>query len=520
MKSARSLASIVNKVGLTRQAVTVVLAACCASLVGASAKAAPATVAVEVDVAHPLGALNPDLVGLGWHVGGAPLAAVEPLAPHFIRIDASLQDVSVSKGAPLLLAPLLARIAAVRGIGAEPLVILSYVPAWLGAPNAAGRDPTRVKPADLDAWEQVVHGVVRALATAPKPARWFEAWNEPDDPLFWQDTPVAWVDTVERTGRAVAAVESETGLDLHFAGPATALPDPIFLMPFLQRFRDPALPLDAVSWHYYGNYPFFGPDGAEFPVTAPIQPVLGQENPLASPVAFGSQVGVMRSWVDAGLAGSGRPTPSLLLDEWNLSAAGFDHRHDTNEGAAFASGVLAEMQAAHLDASAFFRANDTQGVVGEHGIVKVGGARKPTWWTFWLWRQMAATEVAAVGGSRLDGLWVVATKDSARVTVVLSSFSASSPQARVIDLSLAGVSAPPIGATVRRIDAEHPSAELDEPLALDGARARVALPPQAVAFVTFRLAAAGVRATTVPRTDRVLPASGGGSLSPAIPLVA
>src|SRR5688500_10451559 len=279
-----------------------------------------AAVPLELAAADELGALRHELVGFGWHRWShdvAPLEAVRDLAPHYIRIDASLQDVSTAPDAPLHLGPLLDKVREARELGAEPLVILSYMPAWLGEPGAAGRDPTRVKPADLDGWQDVVHDVVLALATAPEPALAFEAWNEPDIPLFWQDLPSAWIETVDRTARAVRDVEQETGIDLAFVGPATAVPDPLYLEPFLAHFRDPALPLDGVTWHYYGNYPFFGPDGAEFPITQPIQPLLGQQNPLASPAAYGTQIEVVRAWVEAGLAGSVRPMPALILDEWN-----------------------------------------------------------------------------------------------------------------------------------------------------------------------------------------------------------
>jgi hypothetical protein len=410
------------------------------------------------------------------------LSTIAELDPHLLRVDASLQDVSTGPDTPLALDPLLARVADVRAVGGDPLVILSYLPAWLGS-NANGRDPTRVRPSDLDAWQRLVHDVVLRLATAPAPALRFEAWNEPDIPLFWQDTPAAWVDTVERSARAVAAVEAETGLDLQFIGPATAVPDPVYVEPFLARFRDPSLPLDGVSWHYYGNYPFFGPDGAEFPVTEPIQPVLGQPNPLASPAAYGAQIGFMQALVDAGLAGADRPPPPLVLDEWNLSAAGFDLRHDTHEGAAFAAGVLHLGEHAGLDAAAFFRANDTRGVPGEHGLVTTDGRRKPAWWTFWLWRRQAGTEVVVGGEDRVGGLWAVGAIDDDRATLLLSSFSASSPTARRIELTVKGFNVSEAAVSIRRIDAEHPAADVAEPVAVDGEVVRFQLPAQSVVLL-------------------------------------
>ncbi len=457
-----------------------------AATVTSGARADVATV-LTVDTTDEIGTVNRELVGFGWHEGGAPLAAVAPLEPHLVRIDASLERVSTGPGAPLELSALLARVAEVRAVGGEPLVILSYLPAWLGEAGAHGRDPTRVRPSDLDAWQAVVHDVVLALATAPAPALRFEAWNEPDVPLFWQDTPAAWVDTVARSAQAVAQVESETGLDLAFGGPAVAFPDPAYIVPFLHRFRDPALPLDFVSWHYYGNHPFFGPDGAEFAATEAVHPVLGRRNPVASPSVYGPQVPFVRDLAGATLAGSGRAVPELVLDEWNLSAAGFDRRHDTAAGAAFAAGVLAELQDAGLDVAAFFRANDTRGVVGEHGAVRIDGTPKPVWWAFSLWQHLPSRQLA-VGGATTTGdeLWAIAARDAGSVVVLVAAFEGDPRRVR-IDLGAERLA----GATVRRIDDAHAAPVDAVPVALVGSTVELDLPGTGVALVEVTLAPDG-----------------------------
>ena len=485
---------------------------------------------IRVDPSRPLETINDDLVGLGWHEGGAPLASVNDLHPQIIRVDASLQDVSTGPEDPLHLDPLLERVRTIRSVGAEPLVILSYLPAWLGEERAFGRDPTRVRPSDLDAWEEVVHDVVHALATATEPALVFEAWNEPDVPLFWQDTPAAWLDTVERSARAVAAVEAETDIDLRFGGPATAIPDPAYLVPFLHRFRDPALPLDFVSWHYYGNYPFFGPDGAEFPLTEPIHPLLGRSNPLTSPAVYGPQVDFVQTLVDTTLAGLDRPRPALVLDEWNLSAAGFDRRHDTAAGAAFAAGVLVEMQGAGLDAAAYFRANDTRGVAGEHGLVRPDGSVKPAWWAFQLFRSLAGTRVALEPERRYaDDMWALASTDSRGITVLLARFRADRDETPAARLQIVVDNAEVRTASVRRIDDHHPTADRSEALDVDAGTVNIDLPEPGVALVrlSVRPMPVGGRApdvgTSAPdpvATNQELPSTGGSSGALGLALLA
>ena len=490
------------------------------------APAAPAgaqtTTPLVVDATAPVGLVRRELGGLGWHFGGT-LRSVAQLHPKLVRVDASLEQVSPAPGV-LHLDALRARVAEVRAIGAEPLVILAYMPAWLGAPRAGGRDPTKVAPADYDAWQQVVHDVVLALATAPAPARRFEAWNEPDVPIFWQDLPQAFNDTVVRSAMAIAAVERETGFDLAFGGPATAVADPVYLASFLSAFRDPSLPLDFVSWHYYGNLPFFGPDGTEFGETNAVQPVVGRPNPLTSPSAFGPQVGLVRQMATAALAGSGRPAPSLLLDEWNLSSGGFDRRHDTNVGAAFDAGVLAELQDAGLDASIFFRADDTRTAGGDHGLVRTEGRLKPAWWTFWLWQQLAQQQLTVDGTS--EGLWAVASADADRVTLMVSSFSASQPTARTLEVDVKGLDWSPVSATVRRLDADHSDASAPAPLAGAGTHVTVELPAQAVAFVELRRSAPGSTPSDIGRGERgaggagALPGTGGAGPSLGLLLMA
>jgi len=457
------------------------LAAAALTLPSASANPLAEPTVLTIDPSAPLGPVNRKLVGVGWHHhAGPPISAVSDLSPHLVRIDASFEQIAPEPGV-LHLDGLLARVAEIRAIGGEPLVILSYMPAWLGSPRAYGRDPTRVPPSDPAVWEQLVYDTVHALATAEAPATMFEAWNEPDVPIFWQDLPSAWVDLAERTARMVARVEQETGVDLRFGGPAMALPEPVYLAHFLERFRKADLPLDFVSWHYYGNYPFFGPDGQEFPgYTDPVYPVVGRRNPAARPQTFGDQVHAMRAWVEAGLAGSGKPMPELIIDEWNLSAAGYDTRHDTHEGAAFAASTLISMQASGLDAGAFFKAASTGAHAGDHGMVSLDGARKPAWWTFWLWQRLADERVAVSGAP--EGVTALASLDARRLTVLVASFSASDPKGRDVELDVGGSDA---GATalIRRIDADNPTAASATPVPVVDGRVSFRLPAQAVVLV-------------------------------------
>src|SRR5689334_4389487 len=240
------------------------------------------TQTVTVDLDHPTGPANRSLTGVVWNAGDsvAPLAGVHP---KIVRIDGSLQNRSVGPD-QLDLQPLQDRVAQVRAIGAEPLVILSYMPRWLGAARAGTNDPTRYGPYSLDVWQDLVTKVVRTLATAPQPAYKFEVWNEPDIPIFWQDTPEEFVATALRTHRAVADVKRETGKPLEIGGPAAAFGLNDNMVQYLQSVAHAGLPLDFVSWHKYANSPYLGPDGPEGNLPLDLYQKLAKRNPKTTPL--------------------------------------------------------------------------------------------------------------------------------------------------------------------------------------------------------------------------------------------
>ena len=457
--------------------------------------AAPGPVAVIVHLDEPaLGPTNQDLVGLGWNTGSSldPVAALEP---RTVRIDARLESLSTGydSDADLLVydeakvKDLLGRVAEVRRIGAEPQVILSYMPAWLGSPNAYGRDPTRMSPSDGDLWQRLIGEVVNLLATAESPATRFEVWNEPDLPIFFQDWPPAFLDLARRTHQAVADVEVEVGTDLQIGGPAAFFPDPLYIGAYVEEITGAGLPLDFVSWHWYGNTPFLGPDGAEDilpPYVLPLYPVIGQRNPITSPVAYAIQTDLVRDLVDGIVATRpGYDDIDLVIDEWNLSAGGYDLRHDTDEGAAFVLASLMEMEAAGLDSADLYRGigSDTP---GDWGIATAtpdgtadGGGRKPSWYALDSWQRTAGARRVVSGAEPLAGIFARASTSSSPEVhhVLISSFVASGGSERSVRVDFDGIDcAAGAEIAVLRLDGKAASA----PIIVDGSTVTFDLPAQ------------------------------------------
>lgn len=439
-------------------------------------------VVVRADV--PSGASNQELTGVGWNTG--TLDGVAGLEPHQVRIDASLQSAAPSPGV-LDLTRVKEQVAAVRAIGAEPLVGLWYMPRWLGEPLAAGRDPMLVAPYDFDVWEALIRDVVRELATAPEPAIRFEVWNEPDSPIFWQDTPAAFYEVAIRTHRAVAAVAAETGLPLEIGGPAATFPDPPFMLGYLAALRNAGVPLDFVSWHYYGNYPFLGPDGAEATIPEPARPITlvwGQRNPATTPAIYGVGVELVRALTDSALAGSAL-YPRLMITEWNLSAGGHDVRNDSNVGAAFDAATLIDMERSGLDAADFYRASNSPSETrpGDWGLVRADGSPKPAWWIFRAWLETAGEVLPIEGDDPAGGLWARATASPGRIDVLLASFVATGGSARDVTVSLAGACAG--SAEVRALSeaSSDLAAATDVEVGPNGLS--LVLPPESLTWVRF-----------------------------------
>ena len=487
-------------VGAANDARRVVLAAIACALAalgaGGGTPNIPLTNAatVVVDVSKTTGTINRRLVGVDWKLGTA--GAVNDLHPNIARADIAFQDAAKADGTfDWSFAD--AWVAEAKAAGAEPMAILTYMPAWLAQVFPGDpRDPTKVRPKDYARWEAIVEAGVTHLAR-DLGVRRFEVWNEPDWAGFWQDSPDAFLETARHAAIALRRVEETLGVDLELGGPACLFPDPVCVSSWLVMMRAAGIRPDFVSWHYYGNYPFVGPDGREPSLPEVIYPVLGQRNPLGGVGYFPFGVEVVRAITTAALAGTGW-NPELVLDEWNVSAGGFDTRNDTHEGAAFDAGVLAELQRTRLDRAAFFISKDAylgsafpcvEGA-GDWGLVSCAGNRKPAWWTFWLWQELASEEVATSGSSFVDGFWAVAARDgSSRVTILLSSFLSTAAHDHHVVLDVRGLPTAGMTGVVRRLDATHASAETaSETVGVAGPTGTIELdlPANSVAFLDLR----------------------------------
>jgi hypothetical protein len=475
-----------------------------------------------------------------------------PLPSRTFRLDVGFQDIVACPQATMRadrLADLLQRLDQIEAAGAEAILILTYMPPCL-ADSYPGdpRDPTRLPPRDPAAWQRLVSELVTATgpgraSTGHRPVRYYEVWNEPDWFFFQASQAQFTTNVLLPSGRAVADVAKASGLDLRFGVCGCLFADGSWMIPLMAEARAAGIPVGFLSWHYYGNYPFIGPDGVEpqFPKqSAAAVSLLGQRNPAASPQTYLIQLDEVRTWAQATLG----HVPELMVDEWNLSAGGFDKRMDTNEGAAFQTATLAALASDNLDRAALFSAvdpydRDIDGKplparYGGWGVVDRTMARKPAWYAQWMWSRLEGSRLTSAQDPT-GGVWTAASASTERVDVVVSSFLATGASARALHLDVSGLKPGAWTAKLFRVDADHAGStdatETVDVMADPNGHSTLdtALPVQSVVLV--ELARRAQRAESVAgdqflRVGRVavgsrssLPATGG-SPGPALGLTA
>ncbi len=158
---------------------------------------------------------------------------------------------------PQSFSPAFAGLEALTARGLIPFVQLSFFPPSVSASPV-------VPPASFDGWQTLVRDFLDALVADPRfgldaiTTWWFEVWNEPNIPVFWQGTFDQYLDLY----RATAATIRATGYPIRLGGPALAwLPatDDAAGAPLMRRFLqflhdEPDVQCDFLSFHEKGTW--------------------------------------------------------------------------------------------------------------------------------------------------------------------------------------------------------------------------------------------------------------------------
>ncbi|MFA6961582.1 MAG: glycoside hydrolase family 30 beta sandwich domain-containing protein [Opitutaceae bacterium] len=286
-------------------------------------------------------------------------------------------------------------IAAADSFGAEPMICISFPPAWFFASAPTYAEATRFrKPFDLDAYAEHCAEIVRHYTTGPwqgNPVLWWEFGNE----VELHDWSYAYYIKVYQTVvRRLREIEPR----IHVGGPVTAGPNPGWAGELLR-----ALPgqVDFVSYHQYGySEPFDTPDTYI----------------MAGTAHFGDIARRYRALVEE--FSPGRRLP-VILTETNTSwryHEGTDPRIRTQFGAAWTASVLGHYLAAGGDSVCYFTLNGGFGSMWEESGRTVV---YPVWHALWLYRQYLRGQLIGTSSDTDTVEAFAARRDDGSLTLIL-----------------------------------------------------------------------------------------------------
>jgi len=218
---------------------------------------------------------------------------------------------------------------AIKRVGAGILFRLGY--SW-GDPHAP---VTYVAPADRDVWAQAAVHIARHYNDGWADGfhwdvEYWEVWNEPDFNQFWIGTPKEYFQLYEAVARALKDYDPT----LKVGGPSWCC-NHTFFRDFLAYVRDHQVPLDFVSWHYYGS-----PKG-----------ILERAQA-----------------VQAALDAYSFTDTENLFTEWNISPQGeYEHLYDANN-AAYTAVVLSHLQDTSVSIANRYRGDGGLGIFTQEGF--------------------------------------------------------------------------------------------------------------------------------------------------------
>jgi xylan 1,4-beta-xylosidase len=335
---------------------------------------------------------------------------MQPIEPRWIRIDHIYDYYGVyqidAAGKPIYNWRELDRVVdAILMSGAQPLISISYLPPALSSGNVYA------PPTDFGQWQELVYQTVYHFNVERKLGiRYWEVWNEPNLPLFWNGTLDDYLHLYEAT--AYGALRADPSIEI--GGPATASFDrwleggePFYEQNWINELtrytQAHKLQLDFVSWHYYD----------------------------AQPENFAWSVQVHQQW-----AAQFKPMPELLLTEWNWSAAPAPEL-DSEVTAAYAAAVLTTLADTPLDKAFFFEPIDSSTTwAGRWGLMRKDGVIKPVYNTFRLASNVKGQRLA-VSGNQPD-VGVYAAQDGNKISLLVWRYEYQSTLAQV-ELTFTGM---------------------------------------------------------------------------------
>ena len=308
--------------------------------------------------------------------------------------------------------------------GITPFISLSYTPSALGS-NVNG------PPTSDSAWAAVVSAMVTHYAGLGYTGWDWEVWNEPDLSGSWSGTEAQYEAMYAAAATAVHSADSTAKV----GGPAVFNLSDSWTNTFLSYLQaNPSIPFDFLSYHSYNTTNFSSSTTAQ-----------------------------------ADLANYGFSNVPIYVTEWNNSTSmteGTGSGSDTNSSEGGASYAAARLYTAlGSDASKVFWFSPVDGYTpddtfdGDLGMVTENGHRKAVGNVFWMYSQLAPTELTAtVSGANAgeQAVYGVASKNSsANETTVLLWNNTATDTSTSVSLTSLPYTSSDFSVTQTLVDSTH-----------------------------------------------------------------
>lgn len=300
--------------------------------------------------------------------------------------------------------------------GAEPLISLSYMPVELGKQGVYG------PPSNYETWENLVHETVyhfnieRGLNI-----QYWEVWNEPNLPKFWNGTLDEYLKLYRATAEGALRADSSIKIggastaSKQFTWSSSQITENNWVSALVDYVEEHDLPLDFLSWHLYDKEP---------------------EN-------YRSNIERHQSWVK-----NIDPRPALFLTEWNWQGR-TDPAHDNGETISYTAAVLATLIDTPLDQAYFFEPIDgALEFEGFWGLLRAGSTPKPIFYAFQLLNRLNGQyfavdsnhpQVGAIATQNNDKITIAVWNNHSGHTVTTSLILSEFPAILVVEAQIYGI---------------------------------------------------------------------------------
>lgn len=277
-------------------------------------------------------------------------------------------------------------------IGMKPFIEIGFMPACLasGTTTCFHYKGNITPPKDFDLWRDFItaftaHCVERYGVDEVR-TWFFEVWNEPNLPFFFDGTKEQYFELYRHTALAVKAVDAQ----LRVGGPATSIN--AWIPETIDFCRREGVPLDFISTHHY-----------------PSDDPLWRNSDMSIEEFFrtmGDQFGkyergILRKMTERARGQAG--DLPLYYTEWNTSAMCGEAQHDEPYAAALLAKTMADNDGL-VEGYSFWTFTDIFEEMsqlpgafhGGFGLQTVEGVAKPTYRVFELFHELGETRLPVV----------------------------------------------------------------------------------------------------------------------------